>query len=69
MVKRTFALFDAASRLNRLRASTRPEDKLRGYFHWLALQKDGGNPPPAARRPAYRVFRAGDPERSVSAEV
>jgi WD40 repeat protein len=72
MAQRPFALFDPASRLNRLRAGTRPEDRLRGYFHWLALQKqtDGGaRPTPANRPPAFRVFAAGDPERSLAAEL
>jgi hypothetical protein len=71
MTARPHALFDPASPLNRLRACTRPEDKLRGYFHWLGFRKEcPGEPPPrAAGRPSFLVLRAGDPERPLSADL
>ncbi len=72
MSARPHVLFDPKSSLNRLRASTRPEDRLRGYFCWLGFhQEQAGEAPPrrAGSRPSFRVFRAGDPERPLPADL
>ncbi len=67
------ALFDPASALNRLRACTRPEDKVRGYFHWLGFRKERGDAPPrpgpTGGKPSFRVFRAGAPEKPLFADL
>jgi hypothetical protein len=66
-------VFDPASALNRLRACTRPEDKLRGYFHWLGFRKERGDEPPrpwqSGGKPSFLVFRAGAPEKPLSADL
>jgi hypothetical protein len=72
MGSRPHPLFDPTSPLNRLRACTRPEDKLRGYFHWLGFRKErsgASSPPRAAGRPSFLVLRAGDPEKPLSADL
>jgi hypothetical protein len=66
------ALFDPDSYYNRLRACIRPEDKLRGFFHWLHVRDRYAPAPggPAGRRPALRlVLSAGRPEEPIAAHV
>lgn len=75
MDTKPFALFNPASPLNRLRASTRSEDKLRGYFHWLGQRKQQAGAPKATtplapgKRLAYRALRAGAPTQPLPCEL
>jgi hypothetical protein len=70
-------LFHPASLYSRLRQSCKPDDRLRGYFRWLASQTPGVNgtarawrgrsPSPAAAE--AMVFRADRPDRPLPAAV
>ncbi len=74
MAARPHPLFDPASPLNMLRECTRPEDKLRGYFHWLGFLKErtADAPPQPARtscRPSFVVLRAAALDRPLPADL
>jgi hypothetical protein len=70
-----FALFDPRSAVSRLRRSVRPDDKLRGYFHWLTAQQEEagraavGLRAAAADAGARLVVRADRPDEALPAEV
>jgi hypothetical protein len=52
-------LFDPTSLYSRMRASIRVEDKMRGYFHWLAARAKRvcGTPPPSEPRSGAELRR------------
>jgi hypothetical protein len=66
-------LFHPASLYSRLRESCKPDDRLRGYFRWLAAQPvpravpPWRNPPPAFADAL--VFRADRPDEPLPAAV
>jgi hypothetical protein len=66
------ALFDPVSYYNRLRACVRPEDKLRGFFHWLHVRDRyalAQSKPAGQQEPLRRVLSAQRPEKVHEADV
>ncbi len=69
-------LFDAHSAYSRMRASMKPEAKLQGFFHYLAVQARDRHapeprraPPPPPGAAVHLVLAVDDAERELSAEV
>jgi hypothetical protein len=67
-------LFDPASPYGRMRASMKPEAKLRGFFHYLAVQAKAQDRKPAATRSrnlrvVHLVVGAAEPGQELAAEL